>query len=61
MEPLVLNRKENGMLEILKGHNKIKILKMLGITQLKPKMYNYSDGSYNKDIILMNSIEDERS
>jgi len=31
----------------------------MGFTELKPNMYSYSDGSYNKDIILLSDIEDE--
>jgi len=59
MEPVVLNRKGNGRFEILSGHRRIKILKIIGVTQLIPDMYIYSDGSYNKDVILINDIEDE--
>jgi len=59
MKPIVLNKKEGGRLQILYGHKRVKVLKIIGVTKLKPDMYNYSDGSYNKDIILMKDIEDE--
>jgi len=59
MEPVVLSKKENGKFEVLSGHQKIKTLSFIGVTQLQPTMYVYCDGSYNKDIILMKDIEDK--
>jgi len=59
MSPLVVFKKENGKFGIVSGHNKLKILRRIGITALNPEMYNYSDNSYNKDILNMTDIEDE--
>jgi len=59
MAPLVVYKKENGKFGIVNGHNKLKILRMIGITALNPEMYNYSDIPYNKDILDMMDIEDE--
>ena len=59
MVPIVVYKKENGKFGIVSGHNKLKILRMIGITILNPKMYNYSDNSYNKNILNMMDIEDE--
>lgn len=59
MEPLVLYKKENGKFGIINGCNKFKILKILGVTELQPEMYNYSDNLYKKDIVKITNIEDE--
>ena len=58
MEPLVVCKKENGKFRVISGHNKFKILKIMGITELNPEMYNYSDNLYNKDILKIIDIED---
>jgi len=59
MEPVILFIKENGKIGIINGHKRIVTLKLIGITELKPDMYNYSDNSYKKDIIFIKDIEDE--
>ena len=59
MEPLVVYKKENGKFGILNGHNRFNILRIMGISELSPEMYNYSDNSYNKDILKIIDIEDD--
>ncbi len=59
MEPIVVFKKKNGKVGILNGHNRFKILSMIGYTELKPEMYNYSDNSYDKDILKMIDIEED--
>ena len=59
MEPLVLYKKENGKFGIINGRNKFKILKILGVTELNPEMYNYTDNLYKKDIVKTINIDDE--
>ena len=59
MEPLIIYKKENGKFGIVSGHNKFKILRIMGITELNPEMYNYSGNSYNKNILNIMDIEDE--
>lgn len=59
MEPIILSKRENGRVQIINGHKRVNILKIMGITELRPNMYTYSDGSYNKDIIHLHDIEEE--
>ena len=59
MEPIVIYRKENGKFGITRGLNKFNILKIMGFTELRPEMYNYSDNSYNKNILKMKDFEVE--
>ena len=59
MDPLVVYKKENGKVGIIRGHNKIKILRMMGFTELRPEMYNYSDNTYRKDVLKIIDIEDD--
>jgi len=59
MEPIIVYKKNNGKVGIISGHKRFKILRLMGITELIPEMYNYSDNSYNKDILKINDIEDD--
>ena len=59
MEPIVVYKKNNGKIGILNGHKRLKILKIMGVTELIPEMYNYNDNSYDKDILKMKDIDDE--
>lgn len=57
MKPIMITKKNNGKYGINEECNRLKILRIIGITELKPEMYNYSDGSYNMDIIKMDDID----
>lgn len=57
MEPLILYKKDNGKIGIFSGYNRFAVLKIMGLTELKPNLYKYSDGSYNTDILNIIDIE----
>jgi len=59
MEPIVVYKKKNGKIGIINGHKRIKILRIIGCTELSPEMYNYSDSSYNKEILKISEVEDD--
>lgn len=59
MQPILLGKKNNGKVEIISGRNRLKVLRIIGVTELSPEMYNYSDNSYNKNILKMTDIDDE--
>jgi len=58
MEPIVIYRKNSGKLGILNGHKRFKILRLMGINELKPEMYNYNDNKFNKEILKISDIDD---
>ncbi|KYK31559.1 MAG: hypothetical protein AYK22_02375 [Thermoplasmatales archaeon SG8-52-3] len=58
MEPIVIYRKNSGKLGILNGHKRFKILRLMGINELKPEMDNYNDNKFNKEILKISDIDD---
>jgi len=57
MEPLILLKKNNGKIGIMSGNNRFAVLKIIGIKELSPNFYKYSDGSYDNEILKMIDIE----
>ena len=57
IKPLILRKLKNGKLKIVDGYHTANILKFIGIEELTPQMYQFSNGCECSETLKLSEIE----